>query len=361
MASGKYLKKEILCYLIIFLLVAGFCCFAWVLADRFLTAKGKDLNQAAWNATYLERGLAIPPSGPREGYWGTRLGQKTPDELLGWHDSALEIPGLVSIDSHGIQYYKSPGEVRFRILMLGASVAFGALASDISTTYFNVIGRMLEAEGYPVKIVVFASGGWKSIQELNALQKRPDGEKPDLILFLNGLNDITNGASANHLTGQGFNGPDHKLINPSFRVHDYNQRVSGYLKNMSAAATFAANSGIRMLVALQPSLAERSHRTPLEEKLLVASLQRHASLDAIRGSYAEMRKGLQQRERANQLDFIDCSALFDNERETTFTDMWHFSDIGHRLLGQAIAGKITGMLVSIQQNKLGVKAQERRK
>jgi lysophospholipase L1-like esterase len=338
-------KKEPLYYLLMTLMVAGLCFGAWVVAEKIIVSKGKGLNQAAWEAAYRERRQAVPPSGPREGYWGARLGAKTPDELLGWHDPEVEISGMISIDAQGLQHYASPGKDLLRILILGGSVASGAYASDISNTYFNVLGRVLAEQGIPVEIIVFASGGWKSIQELKALQRRPGDEKPDLILFLDGLNDITNGATAELLTGQGFNGPDGKVNNPLFRISDYERRVSLYLENMKAAATFAANSGIRMVVALQPSLAERAPLSPIESKLLQASLQRHASLEAIRESYAQIRQNLLLMEEKKQLVFIDCSKIFNHEKETVFADMWHFSDIGHQILGNTLAEKLSRFLI----------------
>jgi hypothetical protein len=57
-----------------------------------------------------------------------------------------------------------------------------------------------------------------------------------------------------------------------------------------------------------------------------------------------MREGLAQLERSGWLQFLDCSRAFDGERATTFTDLWHFSDFGHRILGTAMAARITTIL-----------------
>jgi len=325
--------------MITFVFLVGFSVAAWKVIDRYFLADGMKLNTIAWEETYRERGQPVPVSGPREGFWGSRLGGKVPDQLLGWHEPEVYIPGLVSIDPRGFQKYVSPDRIRLRILILGGSVAFGAYASNIENTYFNVLGRALEAQGVPVEITVFASGGWKSIQELKALQRRPGGNKPDVILFINGLNDITNGATASHLTGEAFIGTDGAVKVPP-RIRDYDQRVSLYQGNMNEAQKFATDSGIAMIVALQPSLAERSLRTRLESRLLKLSLTNHESLDAVRNSYEKMRKWLLLAEQDRLLHFIDCSTLFDRERETMFTDIWHFSDLGHRLLGNALAAKI---------------------
>lgn len=42
--------------------------------------------------------------------------------------------------------------------------------------------------------------------------------------------------------------------------------------------------------------------------------------------------------------FVDASRLFAGERATTFTDLWHFSDPGHEVLAELLAGSLIGFL-----------------
>jgi hypothetical protein len=102
--------------------------------------------------------------------------------------------------------------------------------------------------------------------------------------------------------------------------------------------------GRPVLVVLQPSLAERGHPTAIEERLLERSLVPHESAEALRRSYQAMRDGLSALERAGLIAFLDCSRAFDGERATTFTDLWHFAEDGHRLLGTAMAARIAPIL-----------------
>jgi hypothetical protein len=99
-----------------------------------------------------------------------------------------------------------------------------------------------------------------------------------------------------------------------------------------------------VLVVLQPSLAERARPTAIEAELLERSLVPHESAAALQRSYQAMRDGLGALERSGLLVFLDCSRAFDGERATTFTDLWHFSDFGHRLLGTAMAAEIAPIL-----------------
>jgi hypothetical protein len=42
--------------------------------------------------------------------------------------------------------------------------------------------------------------------------------------------------------------------------------------------------------------------------------------------------------------FLDGSRVFDSENETVFADIWHFSDVGHRVLGLIMAEKIAEIM-----------------
>lgn len=326
------------------IVVAAFICGAWLLARKYIN-RGEDLNKKAWEASYRERNLPVPESGPREGYWGARLGSKVPDAVLGWHEPEIHLDGLVDVDAAGRQYYRSKGKDPRRLLIIGGSVAFGANASSISRTYFNVIGSELEKKGLPVEITVVAAGAWKSLQEIRALGRNLEELKPDLVIFLNGLNDLTNGSTSRTLYGQPTTTHDGSPWTIVYHSHDYEQRVLDYLANMKVARYMTAERGVRMLVVLQPSLNERSHRSRIEDKLLAMTLEAHTSAGALSGSYSAMAQGLESMNRRGQLAFFDASTLFDAESETVFTDIWHFTDPGHRMLGKAMADKISGMLM----------------
>jgi lysophospholipase L1-like esterase len=60
-----------------------------------------------------------------------------------------------------------------------------------------------------------------------------------------------------------------------------------------------------------------------------------------------MREGLRVRAASGTLRFLDCSRIFDQERATTFSDLWHFSDTGHEILGKMMAQEIAAMLQNL--------------
>lgn len=306
--------------------------------------QGKALNQMAWEMSFTERGLPVPPDGPRGGYWGVRIGPKIADPKTGWHEPRVFDPGKLDIDEQGLQRYRTDASPKRYVLIIGGSVAFGAYASSIAATYFHVLGTELERLGTPADITIVASGAWKSLQEGHALEQYGSSPTPDLIVFLNGLNDLTSGATSQTLFGQPTATRDGSPWTPEYHAHDYGQRVADYLEIMRRVGIFAKNHGTRALIVLQPSLAERARPTAVEARLLEGSLVPHESAAALQRSYQAMREGLANFERSGLIHFLDCSRVFDVDRATTFADLWHFSDAGQRLLGAAMAVEVADIL-----------------
>jgi len=304
--------------------------------------EGKQLNQLAWESSFTERGRPVPPQGPREGYWGARIGPKVADATLGWHEPRLAVPELLDVDERGLQHYRTAAGPKRQVLIIGGSVAFGAYASTIATTYFDVLGAELERLGTPADLTIVASGAWKALQEGHAVELYGNGA--DLIVMLNGLNDLTSGATSRKLFGQPVATRDGSQWTNEYHEHDYAQRVADYLEIMRRVGAYGRHIGRPVVVVLQPSLAERARPTGIEARLLERSLVPHESAEALQRSYQEMRDGLLSLERAGLIVFLDCSRAFDGERATTFTDLWHFSDFGQRLLGTAMAARIAPIL-----------------
>jgi hypothetical protein len=314
---------------------------AAVLAAIFLwwrRPEGKLLNRLAWESTFSERGAPVPPQGPRDGYWGARLGPKIGDSKLGWHEAPVSQADLLDVDAQGLQRYRTAASPKRRVLIIGGSVAFGSYASSIATTYFHVLGTELERRGTPADLTIAAAGAWKGLQEGAALELYGTSLRPDLTVLLDGLNDLTVGATSRKLFAQS--------TETQFpHAHDWDQRVADYLEIVRRAGIFARIGNGAALIVLQPSLAERAARTAIEAHLLDTSLVTLASpAEPLQRSYQAMREGLARLEQSGTLYFLDCSRVFDGERATTFTDLWHFSDFGHRLLAIAMAEKIVPIL-----------------
>ena len=341
---SRRLRFALLTTWMVVAIIALLSAFAWRYYQS--PASARRVHQRAWEASFRERGLPVPARGPRDGYLSQRVGVRQPHEVLGWVEPAMSIPGLVEIDERGWQHDAPPGHAAHRILVLGGSVAFGSYASRIDTTWFHLLGRQLASDPRSAsEIVVVASVAWKSIQEVAALLLSIDEIDPDLVVMLDGLNDLTNGATAETLYGREVPMPEGEAWTPLYHAHDYEARVRGYLDHVSRAAGATERRGIPLLVVLQPALFERAHPSGLEAQLLRASLRPHASRGHLERSYAVMRAGLARLAQHPAVDFLDASTLFAGESATTFADMWHFSDPGQAILARAVARRIQPLLL----------------
>jgi len=280
---------------------------------------GKKLNRAAWEASFAERGLPIPSGGPRDGYWGKNMPPWTKDAEIGWHESEVHLRGLVEQDAKGVQRY-GPSAARWHVLIVGGSVAWGAYASSIEETYFARLTRRLTEAGRPVRVTVMAAGAWTSDNELKAFRRRGVDSDPDVVLFLDGMNDLTQGKGA-----------------------DEDTRVHRYLDHMHEARDVAQTRGIASVFALQPALAGKRHKSPLEVRILELMADKSAFVPT---AYPRMRAELTGLTREAGTYVIDCSDALSAERATTFTDIWHFADPAHRLLSECLTRGLLPVLDS---------------
>ena len=323
----------------------------WKVVSFDPVVQGMSLNEVAWEASYTERGEPVPPQGPRDGYWGSRTPNPPEDERLGWRAPETRIPDLVNVDAKGLQRFTPTAPITHRILITGGSVAFGSYASTEANTYYHVIGRALEAQGLATEVTVFAAGAWKSSQDLRAFQVYAEESPVDLVIFLNALNDLTNGATSaalygmkTDIDGNNIELPEGAKWKPGTHFHDYDQRVADYLGHMATANDLAKTTDTQVLVVLQPSLAEKRPLTRIEKTLLKGSLRPHRSRRALQNSYAGMRDGLEELSRQEGFSYVDASRIFDDETHTVFSDIWHFSDFGQEILGQLMAEQILPLL-----------------
>jgi hypothetical protein len=293
--------------------------------------RGKELNERAWRAAFIERGLPVPEGGPREGYWGARTESHIQKDASGWTMPNVYLPGLVETDDQGMQHFVA-ADARRRLLIVGGSVAWGAYASKIDTTYFNVLGRKLIPLGTPASIDVLAAPAWKSTNEFNAVS-RAATSGTDLVIVIDGLNDLI-------------------PLKPG-DPHDGNftPLLAKYLENIDLMAIVCASRGCKLLVVLQPSLSERTSRSPIEEKCRQESIEEAEAApgqmtfeQALALSFVYLRQELGRRQSEGSLYFFDASRIFDRETATTFCDAWHFADPGHAILGDALATEVNRIL-----------------
>ncbi len=279
---------------------------------------GVVLHRQAWSAAFEERGLAPPADAPGDGWWSTGLPEQVPDRATGRRMAAVDLGPRVVVDGLGMRHAASPGAApRGRVLVLGASVAFGVGATLEARTYFAELARRLGERGRPVVVDVLAAGGWTSREELAALRDRGLAPRPDVVVVLDGLNDL--------------------LLEPG----DGPARVRAYLERARALRDAAAAAGARVLFARQPCLLGKT-RSPLEARIAAVTPE----LETLEREWPNVAAGLAAlaAEAPATTTFADTSGCFDAEEPTTFCDVWHFPDPGQALLAEALAGALAPLL-----------------
>ena len=207
---------------------------------------GAELNQAAWEASFTERGEKVPPVGPREGYWAQRIRpQQYPCGDLDACERTQTIPILVQIDGRGFQHVGGGADAFPRVLFVGGSVAFGAYASTIQTTYFAALLGLLAEEFPDLGLSVLARNGSVGQEDFEAFALRGEEVHPDMVVFLNGLNDLMN--------------------RPGKPPED---GLRKYRKSVRLAAQLANLRGLSTVFIAQPFLGSKEQKTSLERRLL---------------------------------------------------------------------------------------------
>ena len=279
---------------------------------------GNKLRMKAWNASFTERGLEVPEKGPRDGKKGSRI---TPNRCMVSECAHLKtIPGVIEIDEDGFQNAGKREDASPEILIIGGSVAWGAAASDIENTYFYYLYDMLRTNYPDIGISVLAGAASTSGKDLYGFVDKGIERNPDVVIFLNGLNDIT------------VNEPNMK-------------RAGDYLLNMRTASKIAEQNGIDIVIVRQPYPGSKKEITELEERILELSHEDY--LETLAPLYKYIGAGLLKMNERGEVYYIDAAGCFDEESETTFSDQWHFSDPAQELLAGCI---YEGLLPVLQQS-----------
>ena len=288
---------------------------------------GETLASDAWNETFLQAGEVPPEHGPRDGFMGARANPKNVDcgyLLICERDQFIE--GLVEIKDNGLEYAGRTKDGGFSVLIVGGSVAWGAYASSIESTYFNVLQTELERQHENLSITVLARGGARSDDDLAAFVLRGKELDPDLVVFLNGLNDIYI--------------PSHEGLTLDARK---------YIRNTEMARRIAEERGIPFAVVLQPFIHGKKEKSKFEKAILVrVSTAGYPDEEDVESARSIIRDGLNQiANESVEAYFVDCSTSFDNESASIFSDHWHFSDMGHQLLAECIEQGLEPVIAEI--------------
>ncbi|MEM9304978.1 MAG: GDSL-type esterase/lipase family protein [Pseudomonadota bacterium] len=266
----------------------------------------------------------------------------------------------INVDDEGIRrsWTSAEREPGWTLWVAGGSSVWGTGVDDDSTVP-SWIARLLAEAGEPAQVINLGESGYVTGQSLAFVQERlRHAESPDLVLFLEGANDVfaalqagragvpqnegnrtldfrtTDGvekwimAFPRALEGiRGFVAP---VVDPDSLDLDALAAdvVSVYLENRRQARAVLAVHGSDTLHAWQPTIFGRFEPSAFEQQVLGASLQHHRDLQ----QRADARISVSPAD-DHQLVLTN---VFDRVRETVFMDPLHLGPGGNRTIAAAV-------------------------
>ena len=255
---------------------------------------------------------------------------------------------------------------RFRILILGGSTAdqFSSLSQEAFAQVFS--GFTTE----PIEVINFAQGGFISSQELVMFARYGVRLKPDLVIVIDGANDIIS-MTKNMPAGIPYTDAfvqlamNHPFLNALIALGRHSQFVnilrklgerkierslqsddravnlviSEYLTNHKLMQAMAYGVGTRFVSVLQPYLHLREEITAKEKTLLSISnyaYRKEFMMKTLRRFGSE----LSHQKRDGNAYFVDSTTAFDSSTEDCFVDEVHLTERGKALFLQHLVKQL---------------------
>ena len=262
------------------------------------------------------------------------------------------------------------------VLLLGGSTIYNSEVPD-ALTVASQLSRFLNRNGKGNFHVLNAGvSSVNTIQERERLALELDrGLRPDIVVSLNGINDVNQGVYFGNPENVMFSGerrnrfreflkailplniyrsvrvqaaqersrivPPH-LMDPARVTQLARQTAVVYRRNLLAMQTIGLERGFRFYSILQPHFFSASYTHAAKDLGEIGQLTEH-TLPQARSVYAEGYKALCETIdplRADGVRAIDATALFRDKTTSIFLDIAHVNSTGNRMLAEYIGGLI---------------------
>ena len=228
----------------------------------------------------------------------------------------------------------------FNILLIGGSTAADFPSEILETALSSKLNLN-------VKVFNAAYGGYISTQELIILTKYGKKLKPDLVININGANDIIHSIRANAQPGtfylnstykillnKPYLGPFVKILQNSqllngltrfketkvkYKTEKYIQYLEIYLDNINSMAVFCDGLGIPYINILQPHLLYKDFKSKKEKNFTLLNYRNNI----VRTLYEKVKEKANNHNEINKF-FFDATFIFENNKELIFSDDVHF-------------------------------------
>ncbi len=281
----------------------------------------------------------------------------------------------------------APAEKPLRIFTFGGSTMWGTGVRP-DYTVASCLARSLEEQGIAVEVTNYGEGGYVSTQELlTLLFELRRGKVPDLVIFLDGFNDVSTsfqnakaGLTSNEMHRvEEFNADERRsrlqkalALIPGVRrfaaglgnrlVKPYSvsteqapalaaDTIRVYRENIRVAELFGREYGFQSLFYWQPIIYQKDELAPNEVQ---AARDLSYMKDFLLRVYQEQKNDAQL---AARPAFHNVSEIFRHTAEGVFADFAHLTEHGNDLLARRMAEDVAP-LVRAQHGKPPASATE---
>jgi lysophospholipase L1-like esterase len=259
------------------------------------------------------------------------------------------------------------------VLLLGGSTVYDSEVPD-DLTIASQLAKLLAARGNR-RYYVFNAG----VSSVNSTQERErldyelaNGLRPDVVLVLDGINDVNQGVYFGDPAGVMFSGeqrnrakewlkavlplniyrslqtravvenarsvPKH-LLDPSRVASLARATAAVYANNIFAMHEGSVKQGFRFYALLQPQFYSTTYSYAADD-IGEIKAQAERALPQVHAAFAEGYKSLRgvvPELRARGVRSYDATALFRDKQASIFLDMAHVNSIGNRMLAEYMA------------------------
>jgi len=259
------------------------------------------------------------------------------------------------------KFNKKLDKNNFNVLLIGGSTAEGFPENILEKSLQNRINKK-------VKVFNAGYGGYISTQELILLTRYANKLSPDLIVNINGANDITHSLKKNVKPGtfflnntydlyltKPFLSPIFKVLQSSqlynaftriterkrgsdYKISDYTEHLNIYIENIKSMSIFCDGLGVKYLNILQPHVIFKNMRHNNEKKFTLLNYRN----EIVKKLYLEIKDKTSNNEiLINNL--FDSTNIFENNSEHIFSDDVHFMrdhNKGYYILAEFISDNL---------------------
>ncbi|MEW6556593.1 MAG: hypothetical protein AB1349_04470 [Elusimicrobiota bacterium] len=283
-----------------------------------------------------------------------------------------ELININSLGFRGEEFNPQKPKGVYRIFTVGGSAVLGIQVAD-NETFCAVLENMLNLTSKDRKFEVINAGrsSYLSAQEMILIEMQILDYTPDMIIVFDGLNDLHHSVVYDRRPGYpylfdmierscgqtplkryfilglsrgiqflaqksrfvGILDTNLKKIRKKEETYEPNSPVIDfYRKNLDLIAKICKSKNVKLVIASpQPFLGTKKYLSAEEQKIVHGNYL-EVMVEMYKSALAQVKAVTSE----NKVNFINMIDVFDNEKDTVYYDVVHFSAKGHKLIAERL-------------------------